>query len=161
MTSSALLEAVLFAHGAPMERDVVGELLSMDDAMLEETIQTLRTDLAGRGIQLQTHRDHLELVSCVEAAPLIQRFRADEARTELSKPALETLAVFLYRGALTRPELEEIRGIYSHQILRSLLQKGLIAETGEERVAQTVYDVTPLCLQWLGLADRRDLPPLA
>lgn len=161
MIPGALLEALLFAHGAPLEKGAVCRLTGWSEADLEEALSELRQSLQGRGIQVQAWRGTIELVSHPEAAPLIRQFRDDEARGELSKTALETIAVFLYKGSLTRPELEEIRGMYSHQILRSLTRRGLVMETGETRVGQPVYDVTPLCLQWLGLTSREDLPDIS
>lgn len=161
MTNASLLEALLFAHGAPLEGAKVRALAGWSEEELQEVTAELKQALLGRGIQLQSWQGRFELVSHPEAAPLIRQFREDEARGELSKTALETIAVFLYKGPLTRPELEEIRGMYSHQILRSLSRRGLIAETGEARVGQPVYDVTPLCLQWLGLTDRHDLPDIS
>ena len=161
MIPSALLEALLFAHGAPMEQGALCRLTGWNEAELDAAVQELKQSLQGRGLQVQAWRGTIELVSHPEAAPLIRQFRDEEARGELSKTALETLAVFLYKGALTRPELEEIRGMYSHQILRSLTRRGLVTETGETRVGQPVYDVTPLCLQWLGLTSREDLPDIS
>lgn len=158
MTSHALLEALLFAHGAPMERAALQRVTGWTEVELDTAVEALRDALQERGLVLQMWQGRYELVSHPEAAPIIRQFREDEARGELSKTALETIAIFLYKGALTRPELEEIRGMYSHQILRSLSRKGLITELSEQRVGQPVYDVTPLCLQWLGLTSREDLP---
>lgn len=158
MTHASMLEALLFAHGAPMEGIALRRLTGWDEGALRVAAEELREQLSGRGMVLQQWQDRYELVSHPEAAPLIRQFREDEARTELSKTALETIAVFLYKGALTRPELEEIRGMYSHQILRSLLRRGLITELAEQRVGQPVYDITPVCMQWLGLTRREDLP---
>ncbi len=161
MTNASLLEALLFAHGAPLEGDRLRALAGWSEEELQQATSELRHSLLGRGIQLQSWQGRFELVSHPEAASLIRQFREDEARGELSKTALETIALFLYKGPLTRPELEEIRGMYSHQILRSLSRRGLISETGDLRVGQPVYDVTPLCLQWLGLTDRHDLPDIS
>lgn len=158
MTHAAQLEALLFAHGAPMEADAIRAACQWTEAELAAAADALRRGLEGRGLLLQAWRDRYELVTVPEAAPFVRRFREEEARGELSKTALETLAILLYRGALTRPELEEVRGIHSHQILRSLSLRGLVAERAETRVGQPVYEVTPLCLQWLGLAGREDLP---
>lgn len=158
MSPSAQLEALLFAHGAPLEADKIRQLCHWNEAELARATEDLRRSLEDRGLVLQTWRDRYELVTIPEAAPVIRQFREEEARGELSKTALETLAILLYKGAMTRPELEEIRGIHSHQILRSLSLRGLIAEQGASRVGQPVFEVTPLCLQWLGLANREDLP---
>lgn len=161
MTNSSLLEALLFAHGAPLEAAKIRALTGWSEELFDEAVMELKQVLLSRGVQLQSWQGRYELVSHPEAAPLIRQFREDEARGELSKTALETIAVFFYKGPLTRPELEDIRGMYSHQILRSLSRRGLIAETGESRVGQPIYDVTPLCLQWLGLKDRHDLPDIS
>ena len=158
MTPSAQLEALLFAHGAPLEGQKIRQLCHWNEAELERAVADLKISLEKRGLILQIWRDRYELVTIPEAAPIIKQFREEEARGELSKTALETLAILLYKGAMTRPELEEIRGIHSHQILRSLSLRGLIAEQSATRVGQAVYEVTPLCLQWLGLANREDLP---
>lgn len=158
ISPAAQLEALLFAHGAPLEGARIQALCGWTEAECQDAAAALRASLAGRGLALQAWQGRYELVTVPEAAPLIRQFREDEARGELSRTALETLAVFLYKGPLTRPELEEIRGIHSHQIIRSLAVRGLLAEQTETRVGQPVYEVTPLCLQWLGLQDRADLP---
>lgn len=161
MSPSAQLEALLFAHGAPLEADKIRSLCHWNEHELAQATDDLKLSLEDRGLVLQIWRDRYELVTIPEAAPIIRQFREEEARGELSKTALETLAILLYKGAMTRPELEEIRGIHSHQILRSLSLRGLIAEQGTSRVGQPIFDVTPLCLQWLGLASREDLPDFA
>ena len=160
MNLSSSLEALLFAHGEPLTDKRLADILAVSPADIEHGLEELRHTLAARGLRLHSWQGAHELVTAPEQAGVVSQLREQEARAELSKPALETLAVFLYTGSKTRPELEDIRGMYSHQILRSLLLKGLIAETGEERVGQTVYDVTPLCLQWLGIEDRSHLPPI-
>ena len=160
MTHATQLEAVLFAQGNMMDEASICRILGWSSQEYGEAVEELRRTLEGRGIHLQVWQDRLELVTIPEMALLVSSLREAEERHELSKPALETLAVFLYKGAITRPELEEVRGMYSHQILRSLLIKGLIEDTGQERIGQTVYDVTSRCLQWLGIAKRDDLPPL-
>ncbi len=161
ITPAAQLEALLFAHGAPLDEARIRALCGWNEPTFAAAVAALRAALEGRGLALQAWRDRYELVTVPDAAPLIRQFREEEARGELSKSALETLAILLYRGALTRPELEEIRGIHSHQMIRSLSLRGLIAEQPQTRLGQPVYEVTPLCLQWLGLTGRQDLPDFA
>ncbi len=158
ISPAAQLEALLFAHGAPLDETRIRTLCGWDEPTFAAAVSALRMGLEGRGLALQVWRDQYELVTVPEVAPLIRQFREEEARGELSKSALETLAILLYRGALTRPELEEVRGIHSHQMIRSLSLRGLITEQPQTRLGQPVYEVTPLCLQWLGLTGRQDLP---
>ncbi len=161
ISSSAQLEALLFAHGAPLEGSRIRSLCGWSETQLAQAVEDLRIDLEHRGLALQVWRDRYELITVPDVAVLIRQFREEEARGELSKNALETLAILLYKGPLTRPELEEIRGIQSHQMLRGLSLRGLILEQSEMRVGQPLFDITPLCLQWLSLQSREDLPDFA
>ncbi len=160
MNLSSSLEALLFAHGEPLSEERLAQYLHTSLEDVQNGLEELRHALEARGLRLHSWQGSHELVTAPEYAEPVSRLRDQEDKKELSKAALETLAVFLYTGSKTRPELEDIRGMYSHQILRSLLLKGLLAETGEERVGQIVYDITPLCLQWLGIEDRSHLPPI-
>ena len=77
---------------------------------------------------------------------------------ELSRPSLEALTILAYRGPLTRPELEQIRGVHSSLILRNLLLRGLIEEKEDARLGQPLYSVTLDFLRHIGLASVEELP---
>jgi segregation and condensation protein B len=101
------------------------------------------------------------LVTLPEAADDIRAVLKAEVRAELSRPSLEALAILAYRGPLTRPELEQIRGVQSSLILRNLLLRGLIEMKSEVRLGQPVYGVTADFLKYLGLASLEELPDFA
>jgi segregation and condensation protein B len=78
----------------------------------------------------------------------------------LTKPGLETLTIVAYRGPITKPELELIRGVNCSLILRNLLMRGLVVQQpgteGDEVLAQ--YTASPEFLQYLGFTSVQQLP---
>jgi len=96
------------------------------------------------------------LVTGVQNSELIKALVKDEKTGELSQPSLETLTIIAYRGPITKPILEQIRGVNCSLILRNLLIRGLIQE--EKQGNGIVYFVTPELLKYLGLVSVNDLP---
>jgi len=86
-----------------------------------------------------------------------------EAITHLSRAALETLAIIAYQQPTTRPQIDSIRGVNSDSMLRSLLSKGLIVESGrtEGPGRPILFSTAPEFLQHFGLGSISDLPPLS
>jgi segregation and condensation protein B len=82
------------------------------------------------------------------------------ARTRLSRAALETLAVVAYRGPVTHAEIDEIRGVDCGGVLRTLLDRRLVAVKGRAQVLgrPLLYETTPEFLKHFGLSDLSDLP---
>src|SRR3989344_340255 len=84
-------------------------------------------------------------------------FKLREFYSELSRASLETLAIILYKGPISRREIDHIRGVNSGLILRSLMIRGLIERTeGTERSYS--YKATLKLLEHLGITRREDLP---
>jgi segregation and condensation protein B len=79
----------------------------------------------------------------------------------LSKAALETLAIIAYKQPVTRPQLDDIRGVNSDGVIKSLLSKGLIEETGrgDGPGRPIIYGSTNDFLQYFGLNSLSELPP--
>ncbi len=96
-----------------------------------------------------SHPDHAELVAS---------FLKDETSGELTRPALETLSIIAYRQPITKPELEQIRGVNCSLILRNLLLRGLIEDKEDSKRMQTVYRVTMDFVRLLGLSSMDQLP---
>ena len=97
-----------------------------------------------------------------EVAPYIERFLGLESSSRLSRAALETVAIILYRQPVTRPHIDSIRGVNSDGVLRSLLLKGLVHEVGRAEAPgrPILYSATSECLQYFGLSSLSELPPL-
>ena len=77
---------------------------------------------------------------------------------ELTRPSLETLTIIAYRGPITKPEIEQIRGINCSLILRNLALRGLIEEADDAARLQPVYTVSVKFLRHLGIHAASELP---
>jgi segregation and condensation protein B len=161
---TALLEGLLFVAAEPVEPAHLARTLDAPLAAVEQGLVELAADYknAGRGLRLQRHNGKVQLVTAPAAAAYIETFLNLGASTRLSGPALETLAVIAYRQPVTRAQIEAVRGVDCSGVLRSLIQRGLVEETGrlESAGRPILYSVTERFMQHFGLVELNDLPPL-
>ncbi len=160
MKHDALIEAILFATAQPMSARKLGEVLSLAPEQVEEALQALqdRLETSESGLSLVRSGQMAELVTHPEAAGVVRSVMKQDVQGELTKPSLESLAVLAYRGPMTRPELEQIRGVQSALIIRNLLLRGLIEQKEDVRLGQPTYGVTVAFYKHLGLSGPGDLP---
>lgn len=160
MNLSSKLEAILFAAAKPFSIKRLAELTGASAEEVKEGIAHLVASLEEQesGLMLQEHGNDVELVSRPEAAELVRQVVAIEASGELTRPSLETLTILAYRGPMTRPELEQVRGVQSSLILRNLIMRGLVEEKEDARLGQPTYAVTFEFLNALGLPSVDALP---
>lgn len=129
---------------------------------VEVALDQLAQAYAARGLRVQRHRNRVQIVTAPEAAPYVERFLGLDLTTRLSQAALETLAIIAYRQPITRAQIDELRGVNSDGVLRTLLHWGLV-EQGE-RLEQAgrpfQYSTTFDFLRYFGLQSLNDLPPL-
>jgi segregation and condensation protein B len=156
------LEALLFVANEPLSSSRLADLTGADETTVRRSLTDISAHLDSRGWRLACLDDRYQLVTAPEADVTIRQYLQAETRTELSRAALETLAIIAYRGPITRLALEEIRGVASDTMLRNLLQRGLITEAGRstEPGRPVRYNVSHGFLQHLGLTSLADLPPL-
>lgn len=157
------LEALLFAAPGPVTPGQLAAALEVSLQDVEAGLAQLEETYRGRGIRLQRHASKVQLTTAPEAAPLVEKLLGLEAASRLSRAALETLAIVAYQQPVTRPEIDSIRGVNSDGVLKSLLSKGLVQETGRaERPGRPIlYATTSDFLSHFGLASLNELPPLA
>jgi len=158
----ARVESLLFVADAPVSVGYLAEALGVSAGEVERALADLEQSYAGRGLQLQRAASRVQLITAPEAAQCIERFLGLEARTRLSRAALETLSIVAYRQPITRRQIEAIRGVASDSVLRTLLSVGLIEEVGRARTVgrPILYGTTFEFLQHFGLRSLSDLPPL-
>ncbi len=156
------VEALLFvAPSAVAVQDLARALdLSLDE--VEMALRELTEQRRNAGVILQRHRDRVQLVTAPDLASDIERFLGLDLSSRLSTAALETLAIIAYKQPVTRAQIEAIRGVNCDSVLRALLNKGLIEEVGRmDTVGRPIlYGTTPAFLQYFGLSDLSELPPL-
>ncbi|MBW3538023.1 SMC-Scp complex subunit ScpB [Candidatus Parcubacteria bacterium] len=159
---AASLEAVLFAAGEPVTLARLVAATEADQTAVTGALAGLKTQLRHRGIRLVTSGRHYSLATAPQAAAAVGRYLGGGARAELSKPALETLAIVAYRQPLTRTQIEQIRGVSSDQTIKNLLLRGLIIESGraDSPGKPLLYATSVKFLEHFGLSSPAELPPL-
>lgn len=160
----AALEAVLFVVDEPVAEVVLAQVLERprDEvaALLRELAESYRSD--DRGIELRSVGESWRIYTRAECSEFVERFVRDGRQSRLSQAALETLAVVAYRQPTTRSRVAAVRGVNVDAVMRTLLTRGLVTETGVERESGAVlYSTTEHFLERLGLASLDDLPPLS
>lgn len=159
MDLNAKLEAILFYKGEPVSRKRLCDMLGCDEAGLAEAATALRSSLGGRGIELVESEEGYVLGTASALAPLIETVRREELSRDLGKAGLETLAIVLYKGPISRREIDYIRGVNSAFIVRNLMVRGLVERIeggGKER--GYLYGPTTELLMHMGISRREDLP---
>ncbi|HRQ36373.1 MAG TPA: SMC-Scp complex subunit ScpB [Chloroflexota bacterium] len=159
---AALVESVLFVSSGPVPVARLAKALEVTTAVITQALQTLTADYQTRGLRLQWSGDAVQLTTAPAASSAIERFLGLELTTRLSQAALETLAIIAYMQPVTRPHIDQIRGVNSDGALRSLLSKGLIEEIGRQETPgrPILYGTTPEFLQHFGLTMLEELPEL-
>lgn len=159
MQSAATLEALLFAVGKPVRIEHLAKSTGISKAQAEEALRVLEKDLERRGIRLMRKDDEVMLSTAPEYASLIEGLRKEELEGELGKAAFETLAIVLYRGPLSRSEIDYIRGVNSTFMLRSLMIRGLVERIPNPKDSRGyLYRPTLELLSHLGITAIEKLP---
>ena len=142
MTLDLTLEAILFAGAKVFSTKRLAELSGASVEDVDAALTQLDERLASSSIMLQRVGNDVQLVTRPEHVDAVKKVATDEVTGELTRASLEALTILAYRGPLTRPELEQIRGVHSSIILRNLELRGLIEEKEDTRLGQPVYAVT-------------------
>jgi len=162
----AVLEAVLFVSSEPVTRDRLMELFNdRDKPLVAEALETVLEryrPVAGRGISAEEVAGGVRLVTRPELNVYLRKFFEVTGRSRLSLAALETLAIIAYRQPITGPEIQELRGVSSSGVLKTLLERRLVKISGRKKVVGKpfLYRTTREFLMHFGLESLQDLPPL-
>ncbi len=147
----------------PLDPKKIGKILNVQPAEVKAALVKLmelrNTDESGLHIVEQD--DKYQMVTAPTNAKIIESLVKEEVSGELSRPSLETLTIIAYRGPITKPEIEQIRGINCTMILRNLLMRGLIEERDDPERLQPVYSLTGDFIRHLGVHSVEELPKYA
>lgn len=154
------IETILFVASKPVSLKKIAKLLEAEERAVEEALEQLKHkyNSTESGIVLFQNNDEYQLVSHPEHKIIAEHFVKAEISGELTRPQLETLTVISYCGPITKPELEQIRGVNCSLILRNLLIRGLVKESDSNSALLPTYEVTMDYLQHLGVSDLKELP---
>jgi segregation and condensation protein B len=158
------LEALLLVVDAPAGEELLATTLDQSVARITEALHRMSADLTtrGSGIDLRHIGDGWRFVTRDKYAPYVEKLLLDGQRAKLTRAALETLAVIAYRQPVTRSRVAAVRGVNVDGVIRTLVSRGLIAETGtDSETGGILYRTTELFLERLGLSSLEDLPAIA
>ena len=160
----SILESLLFAAAEPVS---LGRLAAVLDkvprAAIQQALGEMASDYAARnrGVLLEEVAGGYQLRTPPEHAHFVRSLLATRP-PRLSRPFLETLSIIAYRQPITRPEIEQLRGVDSGAVLETLLERRLIRIAGRKEAPgrPMIYATTPEFLAVFGLKDLESLPDL-
>jgi segregation and condensation protein B len=152
------IEALLFVEG-PMQKKELAKLLSVSLEEIDMAVLALREGSAGRGITLADDGNSVELRTSASVSEKIEALRREEMSRDIGRAGLEVLAAVLYRGPLTRSEIDFIRGVNSSQTVRTLLMRGMLRKVSNPKDERSyLYEPTTELLASLSITSLQELP---
>lgn len=165
MNIEAIIEGLLFVVGDEgLTLDQLQEILEIKEDDVKAALTSLREKYAkeDRGIQIHFLGDRFKLTTKKEHKEYYKKLVETPNTNMLSQAALETLAIIAYKAPITRSEVDEIRGVYSGQMIRRLVAKGLVKEAGRSDMPgrPILYQTTREFLDYFGLSTIEELPKM-
>jgi segregation and condensation protein B len=157
-----LIEALVFVSDHPMTVNEIAKAAGKADRQLVRAlVDELRHDYGARGIHLDEVAGGIVFRTSAAYAPFIRDVSAKKP-VRMTRAQLETLAIMAYRQPITRPEVDDIRGVDSGPVMKMLLERDLVKILGkkDEPGRPLLYGTTPLFLEFFGLKSLKELPSL-
>lgn len=158
----AIIESLLFASDKPLGLADLKRLLGeRDGKRVAAAVEALTQQRQGTGIEVAALSNGWLLRTNPDHAPWVSRLLVGRPM-RLSRAMLETLSIVAYRQPVTRPEIDDIRGVDCGPVLRTLLDRGLVRIIGKkEEVGRPIlYGTTPEFLRVFNLRELAELPTL-
>jgi len=162
---TALVEALLLVSDRPLPlKELTGFLSDAGEDKVRAAVSALASRYAttDSGFQLEELAGGLRLATRAEFGEEIKEFFRLKNRQKLSRAALETLAIVAYKQPVTHPEIQEIRGVSTEGVLRTLLERRLVRIAGRKETVgkPLLYGTTRQFMEQFGLGSLDDLPPV-
>jgi len=159
MSLKSNVEAVLFYKTEPYSFALLAKFLEVSPEEVRAVCTELQNERREGGIRVVMTDTEVALTTAPEESALIEKLRKDELAQDIGKAGAETLSIILYRGPLTRAEVDRIRGVNSTFIIRNLLIRGLIEKRDNPKDSRSaLYAGTSLLYTHLGITKREELP---
>ena len=156
---SSQIETILFVHGEPITAEKIARTVKKKKEEVLMVLKELEHDYEGRGLALLKKGEEYQLASNPENSEIVEAIAKEEFTEELSRAAVETLAIVAYKGPLTRVDIEFVRGVNSSFTLRNLLMRGLVERIDNPKDARSyLYRISFDFLKHFGLKSIEELP---
>lgn len=161
----SLIEAILFISGEPLTLASLKGSTELPEPELKQLLDEMIAEYKQRngGLLLIEIANGYQMVTNPHYSQWIRKFKSTAASSKLSMPALETLAIIAYKQPIIKAELEQIRGVNSDGVVKTLLDRRLIKIMGRKEVPgkPLLYGTTREFLEYFGLKDLTELPTLS
>lgn len=156
-----LLESLVFVSDKPIKASELAKAASAQAKEVQDLLLELKAEYAHRGILLDEVAGGWVFRTNAAFSPFV-RDLTKQKPVKMSRAQLETLAILAYRQPITRPEIDEIRGVDSGATLKMLLERDLVRILGkkDEPGRPLLYGTTPQFLEFFGLKSLKDMPTL-
>lgn len=156
-----VLESLIFVSEGPVTAKRLARAARATLAEVQPLLDELVADYQHRGVHLYFVAGGYQFRSARETADFVKTLVAPKP-VRLTRAQLETLAIIAYRQPITRPEVDDVRGVDSGSSLKALTERGLVKILGrkDEPGRPLVYGTTPAFLEFFGLGSLKDLPTL-
>ncbi len=164
--NKAVLEGLLFVVGEEgLTLEQIEDVLEIDEETSKSLIMELKKDYEdpSRGLRIDFLGNRFKLTTKFEHKEYYQKLIENPLTNTLSQAALETLAIIAYNEPITRVQVDAIRGVGSVNIIRKLVAKGFIKESGRSELPgrPILYETTNEFLDYFGLSSVEDLPDIS
>ena len=165
MKNKAVLEGLLFVVGEDgLTLDQIEEVLELKEEEVKELVNELKHSYENedRGLRIDFLGNRLKLTTKFEHREYYQKLLENPETNMLSQAALETLAIIAYNEPITRMKIDKLRGVASSQMIRKLVAKGLVKESGRSDLPgrPILYETTNDFLDYFGLSNIKELPDM-
>lgn len=169
-TYTSVIEALIFSSDEPIsEMEIIRVIKGIDGEEIELTSDDIQNSVEELNKKYESNNNSFKIIKIANGysfatsesnAKYVGYLSSEKTKRRLSQAALETLAIIAYKQPVTKPELEQIRGVNSDYILNTLLEKNLITITGRaETIGRPLlYGTTIEFLKYFGLYNLSDLP---
>ncbi|NCF75326.1 MAG: hypothetical protein GWO87_02470 [Xanthomonadaceae bacterium] len=177
MNLKSKIESILFVANKPLSVGKIAQFVEADKKSVKQALSELVEEYKekNKGIIIVKNLISYQMTTNPINANIIKKFLKDEISGELTQPALETLTIIAYRGPISKPELEQIRGVNCGLILRNLRIRGLIQQSQGKDLKKKIgskennflpnflpedlyYNISFDFLKFLGIASVEELP---
>ena len=160
----AIIENILLAADQPVSEAQFKNLFGdeVKKVSFKSVLEELIDEYNSRNLQILQVAEGYQLCTRHDYSNWVRKFLKFDKTRKLSQPSLDTLSIIAYKQPLTKAEVEEIRGVDSSGVVRTLLEKKVISPGGRKKVPgrPIMYRTTRKFLEYFGLKDLSDLPTL-
>lgn len=157
----SIIESILFARGEEIEYAQLAKIIEVDEEAIKQAVEELISEYnaAQRGFNIVKNEKAIQMVTNPDNAEIVEKTIKKNLQENMTKTALEVLAIVAYRGPVSHSDIEAIRGVNSSFTLRNLLMRGLIIKNVNDNDQRGyLYSIATEFIKKMGIGKIEELP---